>query len=129
MRGIDSNFDMLCPRYNEPLTPTARIAARLWEIFTFNNPKMHVDIILQPGCCSNLIRLLLTEVYTACYSLRMCLTSCSSLRMFLTNCSSLRIFLTSCSSPRMCLTSCSSLRMFLTNCSSPKDIFDQLQFA
>ena len=32
---MGSAFDQLCPRYSVTLTPTAPMANRLWETFTF----------------------------------------------------------------------------------------------
>ena len=34
-RGMGSTFHWLCPGYSGTLTPTAPMAIRLWEIFTF----------------------------------------------------------------------------------------------
>ena len=34
-RGMGSAFHQLCPRYSGTLTPTAPMANRLWETFTF----------------------------------------------------------------------------------------------
>ena len=41
---MDSAFHQLCPRYSGTLTPTAPMAIRLWETFTF-----HTDLLLCSG--------------------------------------------------------------------------------